>query len=224
MSIQKIINGAQQIEIDKRKIAAQTISRSQRVKTAERASSQPWRFKVTPPAGLSWADSRGFIEVIDFNDRVTEYEISLNGSSGMNYITEYQGNFTQAQLNATTATSYTTSTITIGNLPAIGSTGTHGVITSATVAFSSGDLIQPVNSRYPYSVVNTVYRGTTSTITINLNRPIITSENINITNYGIKVGNNVTWRVVVMALPTYSLIPIKRVQYNGTFDLIEKII
>jgi hypothetical protein len=224
MSLQNIINGAQQIEMDRRKMAAQTVSRSQRIKTAERATTQPWRFKVTPPAGLSWTDSRGFIEVIDFNDRITEYEISLNASSGMNYITEYQGDCKQAQLNAMTATNYSTSTITIGNLPAIGSTGTNGVITTASVVFAPGDFIQPINSRYPYSVLSTVYRGTGTNVTVNLNRPIITSENINITNYGVKVGNSVTWRVVVMALPTYTLIPIKRVQYNGTFDLIEKII
>jgi len=224
MSIQNIINGAQQIEIDRRKIAAQTISRSQRIKTAERASSQPWRFKITPPAVLNWADSRGFIEVIDFNDRVTEYEISLNGRAGMNYITEYQGNLTQLQLNATSATSYTTSTVTIGNLPAIGSTATVGLISSSTVVFAAGDFIQPINSRYPYSVVNTVYRGTGTSITVDLGRPIITSENINIANYGVKVGNSVTWRVVVASMPVYSLIPNRRVQYNGTFDLIEKII
>lgn len=224
MSIQNIINGAQQIEIDRRKIAAQTISRSQRIKTAERASSQPWRFKITPPAVLNWADSRGFIEVIDFNDRVTEYEISLNGRAGMNYITEYQGNLTQLQLNATSATSYTTSTVTIGNLPAIGSTATVGLISSSTVVFAAGDFIQPINSRYPYSVVNTVYRGTGTSVTVDLGRPIITSENINIANYGVKVGNSVTWRVVVASMPVYSLIPNRRVQYNGTFDLIEKII
>lgn len=224
MSLQNIINGAQQIEIDRRKMAAQTISRSQRIKTAERATAQPWRFNVTPPAGLNWAASRGFIEVIDYNDRVTEYEISLNGSAGMNYITAYQGGLTTAQLNASTATAYTTSTITIGNLPAVGAAGSKGTITTSTVVFAAGDLIQPENSRYPYSVLNTVYRGSTSSVIVNLNRAIITSENIDITNYGIKVGNSVTWRVVVAGIPTYTLVPNQRVQYNGTFDLVEKII
>ena len=44
---------------------------------------------------LSWSDSRGFIEVIDFNDRANEYTISLNNNSGMNYITSYLGGITQ---------------------------------------------------------------------------------------------------------------------------------
>ena len=57
-----------------------------------------------------------------------------------------------------------------------------------------------------------------------MNRAIITSENAVITNAGIKVGNSVTWRVVVVGLPTYTLVPMQRIQYNGTFDLVEKII
>ena len=35
MSIQNIINRAQQIEIDRRRMVGQSISRSQRIKTAE---------------------------------------------------------------------------------------------------------------------------------------------------------------------------------------------
>ena len=224
MSLQQIINAAQQIEIDRRKMTAQTISRSQRIKTAERATAQPWRFNVTPPGSLDWATSRGFIEVIDFNDRVTEYEISLNGNAGMNYITAYQGNLTQNQLNATTATAYTTSTITIGNLPSIGAAARQGLVSTSTVVFAAGDFIQPANSRYPYSVLETVYRGSTSSVIVNLNRAIVTSENAVITNAGIKVGNSVTWRVVVVGLPSYTLVPMQRIQYNGSFELIEKII
>lgn len=215
MSIQNIINAAQQIEIDRRRMVGQSISRSQRIKTAERSTGQPWKFKVTPPAQLPWTASRGVIEVIDFNDRVNEYTISLNDNSGMNYITAYQGSMTQAQLNALTISTSTTSTLVLTTLPSVSTT---------TVMFKAGDIIQPENSRYPYSVTTQVLRGATSTITVPLHRSIITSEGVNLMTQGVKVGNSATWQVIVTALPTYALIPMRQVQYTGDFELVEKII
>ena len=164
---------------------------------------------------LPWTASRGFIEVIDFNDRATEYEISLNNNAGMNYITSYLGELTQLQLNGLEILSVGTSTMTITTLPSV---------SSGTVIFAKGDLIQPENSRYPYTVVNTVLRGLTTTTSVTLNRAIITSEGITLAGQGLKVGNSCTWRVLVNALPTYQLVPMQRVQYTGDFELIEKII
>lgn len=215
MSIQNIIDKAQQIEIDRRKIISQSISRSQRIKTAERSTAQPWKFKITPPGMLPWTASRGFIEVIDFNDRSVEYTISLNNNSGMNYITAYQGGITQGQLNSLTIQAVGTSSLTITTLPSV---------SSSTVIFAKGDLIQPNNSRYPYTVVDTVLRGLTTTTSVTLNRPIITSEGISLLSQGLKVGNSCTWRVLVSGLPTYQLVPMQRVQYTGDFELVEKII
>jgi hypothetical protein len=215
MGIQNIINRAQQIEIDRRRMVGQSISRSQRIKTAERSTSQPWKFKVTPPGQLPWTASRAFIEVIDFNDRVNEYTISLNDNPGMNYITAYQGEMTQVQLNDLTISTSTTSTLVLTTLPTTAST---------VVMFKPGDLIQPENSRYPYSVTAEVLRGGGSTVSVPLNRPVITSENINLMTQGVKVGNSATWQVIVAGLPTYTLTPMRQVQYTGDFELIEKII
>ena len=215
MSIQNIINRAQQIEFDRRRMVGQSISRSQRIKTAERSTSQPWKFKVTPPAQLPWTASRAFIEVIDFNDRVNEYTISLNDNPGMNYITAYQGSMTQAQLNDLTISTSTTSTLVVSTLPTTATT---------TVMFQAGDIIQPENSRYPYSVTAQVLRGSGSTITVPLHRPIITSEGVNLMSQGLKVGNSATWQVVVTGLPTYTLTPMRQVQYTGDFEIIEKVI
>jgi hypothetical protein len=90
--------------------------------------------------------------------------------------------------------------------------------------FAPGDIIQPANSRYPYAVSDYVVRGVNTVTNVTLNRPVITSENITLTGQGVKVGNSATWRMVVSALPTYTLIPMKQVQYTGDFELIEKII
>lgn len=215
MSIQNIIDKSQQIEIDRRKIISQSISRSQRIKTAERSTAQPWKFKVTPPAILNWTASRSFIEVIDFNDRANEYTISLNNNANMNYITSYLGGITQGQLNSLTIQAVGTSTLTITGLPSV---------SSSTVIFARGDIIQPANSRYPYTVVSTATRGLSTTTSVTLHRPIITSEGITLTGQGLNVGNSCTWRVLVSGLPTYQLVPMQRVQYTGDFELVEKII
>jgi hypothetical protein len=215
MSVQNIIDKAQQIEIDRRRIVGQTMSRSQRIKTAERATAQPWKFKITPPGSLPWTASRGFIEVINLNDRVAEYQISLSNSAGTRYITSYMGELTQGQLNALDIQSVGTSSFVITNLPSV---------SSSTVVFAKGDLIQPENSRYPYAVVDTVVRGLTTTTSVTLHRPIITSEGVTLSGQGLAVGNSCTWRVVVSGLPTFQLIPMQQVQYTGDFELIERII
>jgi len=215
MSVQNIIDKAQQIEIDRRRMIGQTMSRSQRIKTAERATAQPWKFKITPPGSLPWTASRGFIEVINLNDRAAEYQISLSNSVGTRYITSYMGELTQGQLNALEIQSVGTSSFVITGLPSV---------SSSTVVFAKGDLIQPENSRYPYAVVNTVVRGLTTTTSVTLHRPIITSEGVTLSGQGLAVGNSCTWRVIVSGLPTFQLIPMQQVQYTGDFELIERII
>jgi hypothetical protein len=215
MSVQNIIDKAQQIEIDRRRVVGQTISRSQRIKTAERSTAQPWRFKITPPGSLPWTASRGFMEVIDLNDRVGEYTISLNNNPGLNYITAYMGELTQNQLNSLDIHAVNTNSLVITTLPSV---------SSSTVVFAQGDLIQPENSRYPYTVAQTVVRGLSTTTSVTVHRPIITSEGVNLVGQGLAVGNSCTWRVVVAALPSYQLIPMRQVQYTGDFELIEKVI
>jgi hypothetical protein len=214
MSLQTIIDRAQSIEIDRRRIVAQTVSRSQRIKISERASAQPWRWTVAPPGMLKWSDSRGIVELIDFNDRANEYTLSLNNNASMNYITQYQGGATTNQLTAMQITSFTTSTMVIGTLPSV---------STSTIMFASGDLIQPTLSRYPYTVVNTVYRGSGNSISLVTHRPAITSENVTLTG-SFKTGTSCTWRMVLTALPSYSIVPKNLVQFNGDFKLIEKII
>jgi hypothetical protein len=215
MSIQNIIDKAQQIEIDRRRVVAQSVSRSQRIKTAERSTAQPWKFKITPPASLPWTASRAIIEVIDLYDRVDEYEITLSNQPNLRYITAYQGKVNTAGLNGMSISSTGTSTITLTNLPTTASTA---------VVFAAGDFIQPENSRYPYTVTSPVLRGTNTTITLELNRNIITSEGVNLIGQNLKVGNSCTWRVIVAGLPTYQLIPMQRVQFTGDFELFEKVI
>jgi hypothetical protein len=225
MSIQTIIDKAQAIEFDRRAVVAQSVSRSQRIKTAERNTGQPLQMTVTPPGMLRYSANRGVIEAIMTTDRVTEVQVNLANNSKLNYLTSYQGGLRLNQAQAVTISAFTLTSMTLGNLPTIGSTTTNTTtfVTSSTVIFASGDYIQPAGSRYPYIVSNTVIRGTDSVVTATVHRNLITSEATTVTG-AILVGNSCTFRMIVNTLPTYKLVSNDRVQFTGDFSLIEKII
>lgn len=211
MSIQTIIDSAQSIEINRRAIVAQTISRSQQIKTAERGY-RAWKFIITPAGVLQWSTARSAIERLDNIDRITEEQITLANNAGMSWTTAYQGGFTSGALAAITISATTSNTLTLDNLP---------TTSSSTIAFKAGDFIQPNGSRYPYTVVNTVLRGTGNTITVQLNRGLL--PDISMTGANILVGNQVSWRMVATKMPTYTLQPGKLVELNGTLELMEVI-
>lgn len=219
MSLQNIIDTAESIEISRGRIIAQTISRSQRLKTSERSAAIPWMWRVTPAGHYYWSDNREVIETLDYNDRSVEYTVKLSNNSGMAYITQYRGALSTSQVNNLSISTSTTGTLVITGLPAIA-----GGITSSTVVFRAGDFVQPSNSRYPYTVLGTVTRGSGSTVTVDLNRSIIASEGLNFAGQDLLVGTEVSWRMVVMNKPSYRILAYNRLQFTGDFELMEKII
>lgn len=214
MSIQAIVNTATKINIDRRRVVGQTISRSQRLKTAERNSAQPWKITVSPAPIYDWNVARPYIEYIMNTDRNTEVVVNLANNIKMSYLTEYKGAMTKAQLSALTITNFTGTSVTIGGLP---------TTTSTAVMFQVGDFIQPTNSRYPYVVTAPVQRGTGSTITVNTNRPLITTEATTVTGT-VLVGTQTSFTMVVTNLPTYEFGQYQRVNFTGDFELVEKIV
>lgn len=214
MTIQVIINSAQQIEFDRRKIVGQTISRSQRVRTAERNSSQAFTMRVTPLARWKFKENRFVLESIMKADRIEETQINIAANPNLGYITEYTGELTAGQLSAMTISTFTSATITFSSLPSV---------SSSTVMFKAGDWIQPANSRYPYIIQEDLTRGSVSTRSTTVHRPLITSEATTVTG-AFLVGTATTLRVVVAELPTYQLIQNNWAEFNGDFTLIEKVI
>jgi hypothetical protein len=165
--LQYIIDNASAIEIARPRTVAQMMTRSGRMRTAERTALQLYQIKVTPPTYSRYEDVRDVIEGITVMDRDKFAWVKLSNSSGMNYITDYRGELTDTQVNAlrvastgSTATvfadatidtsdifGYTTSTVfnavQLGGIPNIGATLADGsTCTSATLVFKSGDYIQ----------------------------------------------------------------------------------
>jgi len=214
-AIQTIIDSASKIEIDRRRVVGQSVSRSQRLRTAERTSAQPWMMSITPKPAWTYSTNRELIESITYLDRSRESIINLANNPNLAYLTAYQGEMTAGQIGTLRISATSTQTITLNNLPSVDST---------TYLFRSGDFIQPQYSRYPYTIVDNVQRGSGSTVVLNLNRPIITSENLTLTGSGVLVGNSSTWRMVVGSLPTIQMTIRDRFEWSGDFKLMEKVI
>jgi hypothetical protein len=164
--LQYIIDNASAIEISRRRTVAQMVTRSGRLRTAERTALQPYVLTVTPPKYARFEDVRDVIEGITMTDRNKDTWIQLSAANGMAWVTDYRGDLTTTQLNnirantGTTATvygsadfntsavfGYTTTTnfdyVQVTNLPNIGDLDASGTaITTATAVFRAGDYIQ----------------------------------------------------------------------------------
>jgi len=214
MTFQTIIDSAAQIEFDRRRIIGQTVSRSQRIKTAERAATQPWTLTVTPSARFNFTRNRSLLESITVYDRATECLVNLANNPKLSYLTAYQGEMDPVDFAALTITNFTATSVTIGGLP---------TTSTSTVIFRAGDWIQPALSRYPYTITADVVRGTESVVTATVHRPLISSEATTITG-AVLIGNSCTLRVVAAQIPTYTLVYKDQFQFNDAFKFVEKII
>jgi len=216
MSIQTIINNATGISISKKPIVAQTFSRSQQVKTAQRGP-RVWSFQITMHNGLRYSQSRGVLEEISRVDRLVESTISLNGSAGTEYITQYQGGLTSAQRNQMQITGWSVgaTTMTLSNLPSVASN---------VVVFEAGDLIQPTDSRYPYTVTGQVVRGSDNTITVAVHRGRVNESGYDPVGKTLKYGVDVTWRVIATQIPDWTIESYDLVAWSGNFILVESVL
>jgi hypothetical protein len=199
MSFQTIFDISQSISVNTRKMAGQQVSRSGQVRTLEYLTAQPWIFTVKPHGYLYFPHAREQLQTIDNLDRITPGTITFS-SSALSWFCAYQGALTSAQASALTLASVpaaNATTISVGNLPAIG-----GAITSATIVFKAGDVLQLGN--FPYRVTTQVLRGSSATVSVTIHRPVIGTPSAGVLA---AVGSSCTWSVVAEVCPTYTLIP-----------------
>ncbi len=209
MAIQTIIDNATFITVDKRKVASQIITRSGRVKTAEVTNAVPYRFTVGMHEALLYEDNRDLLEDLDSLDVITEEQVDIGSTnSALAYITELKGSgFT----GTVTVTSASASSIVLDTTLASG---------SGTV-LKKGDFIQlDTNYRYPYQVTADVTWNATS-VTVPIHRNFIEQSGYTVSGKGILLGTDVTWRVKMVNKPTYSIVPVRRINFENDFELVE---
>jgi len=222
MSIQTIIDNATFVTINKRKVAASSISRSGHIKTADRGVGV-YQFTVGMHNGLTYSTNRSLLESLDTMDVVNEANVNIGSTnSGLTYITAYQGDLSQAQLD---------------QIVCVSGTGTDGAnihidTTSVTgspsgVLFKAGDFIQPQGNtgayRYPYQVTSDVTYSSSADITVPVHRGVLTQTGTSITTGDLRVGKNVNFQVKALQMPIYSVVPHDRIEFSGDFQLMEVI-
>ena len=208
MSIQTFLDRATFLTVDKRKVSAQTITRSGQVKTAEVASANPYRFAFGVTAGYTYSENRGSLEDLDSLDITVEEQIDIGTTNtNLSYLTALQG--------------------TLGGSPTITSASGLSIVvstggaTGSGVALKKGDFIQPGSGyRYPYQVTADV-NWNASTITVPIHRPFITQTGYSVSLKPLLLGSAVTWNVKMVNKPSYTVLPHDRFSLDNDVELVE---
>lgn len=202
-AFQVIFDKAESISINTRATVAQSISRSNVVRSIKRGG-QVWRFEVKMPDGMSWQEIRPYIAAIDNADRFTNGVVQLNNSGYNDWLTKYQGNaadptFAMSWIQGNSYASITQSpTITSG------------------YRFRKGDIVQ-LGGGHCYTVTEDVGIGS-SDLTVNFNRPIIDETK---SWSGVFVGPACSWTVICTQIPNWTIYARDQVAWSGPFVFYE---
>ena len=215
MSFQTIFEIQQSMTVQNRRTVGQQYSRSGQVRVAQYLTTVPWVFTVQPHSYLYYPQARNVIQAIDNKDRQLPETISF-ASSNLSWFVAYQGELTNTQVNALTLAAVpaaNSQTISVGNLPAVAST---------TIIFKAGDFIQL--GIYPYKVTANVLRGSASTVSVTLHRPVIGTPTVGTLT---AVGVACTFYMLAEKCPTYTLMPAPSgafVQWDDAFVFREDVL
>lgn len=204
-AFQIIFDKASSIAINRKAVTAQTISRDNTVRAISRGG-QIWRFDVKMPDGLRWTDIRSNIEAIDAADRFTAQPVQLSNTGYSNWLTPYQGNCPNTTGFVATATQGS-NTLTITATPTTLGTGYY---------FKAGDIIQ-LGTGKVYSITADVPWNST---TITLNRPVLDASG----SYNLVVGPAVTWNVICVNMPQWTISAPNLVSWSGNFTFYEALV
>jgi hypothetical protein len=222
MSVQFVIDNATFLNINKRKVTAQSVSRSGHLKTAER-SPAVYQFTVGSPAGLKYSENRGTLQTLDDIDRITESNVDIGANNtGISYLTTYLGD-----LNPTQQSDLTLNSVSGANIY-IDQTGITGNTSGYSYIFKKGDYIQPLGNasvyRYPYQVTSDVaFNIADSNTTVPVHRPVLSQTDTALNTGGFRIGSNVRFHVKCFVNPTYTVVPHDLVQFDEDFVLMEVI-
>jgi hypothetical protein len=214
MSLQRIINVCESLNIDRRRVVGVQYTRSEIAKISQTPTRNPWRFNLGISAGLVYSENRDLLEMIDLLDRTTPEVISFNSSTystinsqstflaaspGLAYMFKYLGD-NIANVQNINVVSFSGNQLVLGNLPTV--TGSGG---ASAYMFRRGDFIQIKGYPHPFTSTTDVVRGTGTTITVTTHRPNFLTGNL--TSLGINVGNQCQFKMFCPNMPTYKLTP-----------------
>ena len=205
MSFQYIINYAESISIDRKKIVSQTQSRDGTIRSVARGG-QIWRFEVKVADGIRWTDLRRIITLAEALDRNTSGTFQLNSTGYASWLSKYQG-------DSVNYTGFYGGHVAGSTQISLSSSPT----TSSGYKFRAGDWIQIGSSGGVYTVVEDVAYNSNS---VNLNRPILDATS---SGYNIKVGPDCTFNVICTEYPKWTIFSRDQVSWDGPFVFYESL-
>jgi hypothetical protein len=204
MSFQFVIDNAESISINRRRVVAATQSRDGTVRAVSRGG-QAWRFEVRLPDGPRWSDYRGDISRLEALDRVTTANIQLN-TVGQEWLYQYQGNITNlSAIRVTIPSSGNIVTLTAGQA-------------ASGFNFRAGDFIQLRNNGSVYTVAADVPFNTNN---ITLHRPILDAAG---TDQVVRVGPACIFNVICTEFPDWTVFARDQVSWSGPFIFSENLV
>jgi len=226
MSLQTILSISESVGINDQRFVGQTVSRNQKIVTAEQLTVVPFAFEMHPMNYLLYSQNRGVLNALRINDKALEQYLNFGSTGWLNYIA-YQGDMSAVDIAACQwQASSINKDLVLGNLPAISSTA---------YVVRAGDFVQV--GRYAYIATADVIRGSGSTVIIPVHRNLITAliapVNAVIGQYGttVSMGGNtytgITFPVILRAYPTYTLVPMTNdsfIQWSGPFSAFESVL
>lgn len=199
MSLQQIIDSAVNIEVNRSKLVAQTLSRSGRISTVSRNWANPFRFIVTPKPVWSYEEYRSVFAALLDNDKYEPHGFRLNDLNpttfladlGNSWMINYQGGGDAASGGNNILDSYQATSQTSGAMICL-SYSNATTITAGTYLVKEGDYIRPSGFRYPYIATTDVIIPTTATSITGTIQPVGTTISFQPT-IATRVGYNVSF-------------------------------
>jgi hypothetical protein len=199
MSLQQIIDTAVNVEVNRSKLVAQTLSRSGRISTASRNWANPFRFTITPKPVWTASEYRSvFAELLD-NDRYLPHGFYLNAIDpttfqadlGNSWMVNYQGG-ADVSLKNNTIDSYAATSQTSGAMLCLTNVNST-TITAGTYLAKEGDYLRLSNTRYPYIATADVKIPTAASAISGTIQPAGVTQNLEPAVTGVYAGNNLTF-------------------------------
>lgn len=216
MSFQWIIDKAETISINRKKIVAQTTARDGTTRAVSRGG-QVWTFDVKLPDGISWTELRPLITAAESLDRVSTANISIN-DVGHRWLSGYLGTPT------TIPTTMQFRTVSGENSQVELYSGYFPPSVSISVGqklLGAGDFVQLGTNGYVYTVTEDVIYDNTVFPRVKLHRPLLSttfSSNV------MRVGPNVSWNVICTGFPEWTLFARDQVSWSGSFTFAENLV
>lgn len=240
MSLQRIINVCETLNIDRRKVVGVQYTRSEVAKVSETPTRNPWKFNLTISAALQYGANRDLLEQIDYLDRryaeVVSFGTATGASAGLAYMFAYQGVMVKSQLDALNVVSFTGNQLTLNNLPTLAAIPGQ----ANGIMFKKGDFVQIGGYPYPFTIVGpaavngivtpsdvylrdaVISNGQPQNLTLTVHRPNFIGTSVQ--GRGLNVGNACQFKMFCPNMPTYKLSPggvNAIIQWTSDFQLYE---